>query len=164
MQAFLTGHRNIDRTRKRDIKRLIEAALYQYDIDRVYCGMARGFDLVAADVLQNLGIKVFAVLPCRPQFQCYKWTKDDKDYYNKVLNLCTNKVVLTDKYYDGCLNQRNLWMIARSQVCISCYDGRKSGGTYHAINHSRHLDRINFDPVLKQISLIERAYVQLNLF
>lgn len=162
MKAFLTGHRSFSMYYRPGIEKLISAVLYEYDIEGIYCGMAMGFDLIAANELMNQGIKVFAVIPFKNQTE--RWTRENKKRYERILKLCTTKTILNEHYREGCLFDRNLWMIKRSQLCISAWDGRTKGGTYHAINHSKHMNRVNLNLESNDIEFVDAKFNQLSLF
>ncbi len=103
-------------------------------------GMAQGFDMIGAEVLQKLrdeegvDIKIIAVIPCLNQADI--WGVSYKQKYNHLVNKCDDKVVLSDKYYAGCMMDRNKFMVDNSSIVLACFDG-SSGGTGNTVNYAR---------------------------
>ncbi|MCT7977677.1 SLOG family protein [Laspinema olomoucense] len=158
--AFFTGHRTIPLSVTPGIEQLVAIANKQ-GVEHFYIGMALGTDQLTAQILSKMQLPWTAVVPCRDQDKF--WSQSQKQKYHHILSLAPDKIYLADKYYTGCLNQRNLWMINNSQLCLSVWDGRQHGGTFHAVNQARrkNLTIINFHP---QKHLIEPVLIQLSLF
>ena len=109
-----------------------------------YCtGMAEGFDMIGTEILIDLRneykIKIIGVLPCLGQE--VKWNPVQQSRYRKILSHCDEIIVLSDHYYDGCMNKRNKFMTKCSSVCFACWDGKPSGTgntvRYAKENHNR---------------------------
>jgi uncharacterized phage-like protein YoqJ len=157
--AFFTGHRTIPYSVKLGIEQLIAIAQKE-KIDHFYVGMALGTDQLAAQVLTKNSLPWTAVIPCRDQDKL--WTPGQKAKYHQLIQQANERIYLADDYYTGCLNQRNLWMIQHSQLCLSVWDGRRHGGTFHAVNNAqkKHLTVINFHPTKHWL---EPVHIQLQL-
>ena len=71
-----------------------------------YCGMAMGFDLLAAEAALSLqcelkDLQVIAVVPFRGQSD--RWGKEEQAKYDAILRIVDDVVVLSEQYYNGCL-------------------------------------------------------------
>lgn len=102
-----------------------------------YSGMAMGFDIIAAETVlflknaYNSPLKLVAVLPFAEQGNSF--TSFWKERYQRVLEQCDEKVILSDKYFSGCYQKRNEYMVNNSDYVLTWYDG-KSGGTRNTID------------------------------
>ena len=139
-----SGHRNL---RKYDFEysELHEAIydLLQAGIRRFYCGMAQGFDLEAAECLLSFkgqfDFELTAVIPCANQSDTF--SRENKGRYKKILGACSDEIVLNDRYFQGCMLQRNRYMVDSSEVLL-CFLRERSGGTFYTYNYAKKLKRI----------------------
>lgn len=114
------------------------------------CGMAEGFDLLAADAAMDLGLEVWAARP----WTGHKVGKDWQGIYEQVLGYATIiKVVTEASTYPGhwCMHARNKWMVDNSNVVLSYMNPEKqSGGTFQCVKYAKSVGRpvanIFFDP------------------
>lgn len=144
--AAFSGHREINTSDKeRVIKQLKRAIIKCYDqgIRNFYCGMAVGFDLLAAETILSLknkyeDISLTAVIPFRGQTSRFK--NEDKVKYNDILKQASHIFVLSEQYYDGCLLRRNDFMIENSSKLIAYYNGRYGGGTFYTCRKAKKLN------------------------
>lgn len=113
---------------KHDLEKLFENAIKE-GYTTFLNGMAEGFDMICAEILLNLkkkhNIRVIAVVPCLGQE--LKWKFSQQERYNNILNQCDNKIVLSPKYTQTCMNERNKFMVNNSNICIACWNGKPSG-------------------------------------
>lgn len=105
-----------------------------------YCGMAMGFDIIAAEAvvllkksLKDQKIKLVCVIPFRGQAQ--KYTEEWRKRFNEVLCCADEIMCLSDDYYRGCFQKRNEYMIDRSDIVITWFDGKK-GGTANTLKYA----------------------------
>lgn len=103
------------------------------------CGMALGFDMMCAELVLELKktyphIKLIGALPCRNQ-SC-KWNSIQKQRYNKILTQLDDIRCIYEEYIDGCMQERNDYMINNSSLVIALYDG-KGGGTGYTIKRAK---------------------------
>jgi uncharacterized phage-like protein YoqJ len=104
-----------------------------------YCGMAMGFDMLAAEIVQSFkNLSVIACLPCREQADKYPYS--ERLRYNKILKNCIDVVTLSDEYYNGCMFARDRYIVEKSDVLL-CYLRKKKGGTFYTYNYAKSLDR-----------------------
>ena len=92
--------------------------------------MAEGFDMIGAETLIELrktykDIKIFTIIPCKDQEK--KWKIEQQKRYHNILKQYDEVIVLSEKYTDTCMNERNEYMVKHSSVLIACYNGKPSG-------------------------------------
>jgi hypothetical protein len=120
--------------------------LYQEKkIDRVIQGMAAGADLIAGAMALNYDIPVVSVRPWAGHSVPAEWQSD----YDCLMN--ESEVVTLDPSIkfpgDYVYFNRNKWMMDRGDIIVSIWDGRKSGGTWHAIQYAKTIGKpiYNYD-------------------
>lgn len=105
-----------------------------------YTGMAMGFDIIAAEtvlLLKNaypdLPIRLICVVPFEGQENTFisYW----KERYYNVIDNCDEKIVLSDSYFSGCYQKRNIYMVNNSDCVLTWFDG-KSGGTKNTLDYA----------------------------
>ena len=144
--AAFTGHRSLPYGRTADIKAALTELIREWHgegITNYICGMALGFDLIAAEcVLQAKrdfnDITLTAVIPFRDQ--CGMWCWRDRQHYHAVLRQADFSILLSERYYKGCLLVRNDFMLSHAGRIVACYDGRRRGGTFYTCNRARAMN------------------------
>ena len=137
-----TGHRDIAQDEKQEVKRQLECVLRTLigkGIRYFGSGGARGFDLMAADVVLQLKkefphIRLIMVLPCRNQTRGWRW--EDIRHYERILPQADKVVYVQEKYSPGCMQKRNRHLVNYSSVCVA-YCTRDTGGTANTIRYAR---------------------------
>ena len=132
-----TGHRSVPYAQTGIVKYRLQNAVrrfYNNGFRIFYCGMAVGFDLLAAEVVLSLkeelkDIKLVAAVPFKNQY-C-KFLREDKRRYFDVLQKVDEVITLSEEYYKGCLLRRNDFMLENSSGLIAFYNGEQKGGTYY---------------------------------
>ena len=152
MRVALTGHRP-QRLRLPDdetdtaweeiknwiIKQLIETIEVSYLSNEkldIYCGMASGSDFVFGMTAMFLKIntiiplQLHCILPCKNYNSSHKLYQDMKMYADEW-------VELSDKFYNGCDNARDQYMVNHCDVLLAIWDGNKSGGVWSTIRKAQ---------------------------
>ena len=130
-----SGHRLLGKDFcEKDLEKSVSEAI-EKGAKTFYCGMAMGFDLVAAECVlkekeKNSEIRIVACVPCYGQERGY--SERDKRRYAEILKKCDEKVVLSDSYYNGCMQKRNEYMAERSDALIA-YCRKQTGGTVYTV-------------------------------
>ena len=132
-----TGHRSVPYAQKGIVRFRLQNAVkkfYNNGYRIFYCGMAVGFDLLAAEVVLSLkeelkDIKLVAAVPFKKQY--FKFSREDKKRYFEVLQKVDEVIILSEEYYKGCLLRRNDFMLENSSGLIAFYNGEQKGGTYY---------------------------------
>lgn len=137
-----TGHRNILADHESCLWDLTQRAVislakrgYRYFI----AGGALGFDTLAAEVvlaLRDMGypeIKLILAIPC--EGQAAAWSAEDVKKYDQIRADADEVRVLAPRYYDGCMQARNRYMVDRASVCIA-YLTETRGGTAGTVRYA----------------------------
>lgn len=132
-----TGHRVLRDLDAALLDRVI-ADLIKSGCKRFYCGMAKGFDLAAAETVIALkksypGVELVACIPCGSQSLSY--SASDKRRYNRILDFCSETITLSCDYYKGCMHVRDRFMVDNSDIVLS-YLREKRGGTYYTVSYA----------------------------
>lgn len=103
-----------------------------------YCGMAAGFDIIAAECVLafkkiNKNIRLVCAIPYLGHDKSLneEWHKR----YNKVILHSDEIVYTSDCYHPACFSYRNRYMVDVSDCVICWYDG-KTGGTLNTIKYA----------------------------
>lgn len=133
-----TGHRILQKDFDYNLLDRVIYNLIQGGTENFFCGMAMGFDLAAAEsVLQykkDFNIRLIACIPCLGQEE--KYSEKNRERYAAILEKCDEKVVFSDKYFDGCMFVRDRYMVDNCDVLVT-YQRRKSGGTSYTVNYAK---------------------------
>lgn len=133
-----TGHRDINE--QLDAEFLTECLQEFIDsgYDTFLSGMARGFDLIAADAVlklkeKNGHIKLIACVPCPEQSKYYP--SEEKEKYDRILPLCDGVETVSAHYYNGCMQRRDRFMVDNSSLLIA-YSRTREGGTFYTLSYA----------------------------
>lgn len=150
-----TGHRpdkiggyNLPNPTYNHICQNIERILKEAKPDKVISGMALGVDQWAAHIAYRLKIPFIAAIPFINQES--KWPIKSQEMYHKLLNVASEKIVVSEGTYSSKKMQtRNEWMVNRCDALIAVWDG-SSGGTGNCINYAKSINKpiIYIDPRL----------------
>ena len=145
-----TGHRIIPLVRQEEVRARLTTTVafaYKSGMTRFYCGMALGFDLMAAEVVLSLkeqfpDIRLIAVVPFSGQSD--RWDSSEQERYHRILDKADKVVTLSENYFRGCLLRRNDYMLSHSCGVIAYFDGKPNGGTFYTV---RKAGRMKMDVV-----------------
>lgn len=111
-------------------------------------GGAIGFDTLAARTIIRLRkeypqIRLILALPCPPEEQTLKWSAKQTKEYHEILELADDVKILSDRYTDNCMLDRNRYMIDNSRKLIY-YLRSDRGGTKYTVDYaqSRNIELI----------------------
>lgn len=146
----ITGHRpnklygyNINSDKYSNIRNIIDNIIENlnnkgYDKIITYNGGALGIDQIFAEEMIKLKEKYnlynIIAIPCVGQES--KWPIIDKERYYNIINKMDKKIILYDKYTHSCMNNRNKYMVDRSNYVFSFWDGELKGGTYNCVKYA----------------------------
>jgi uncharacterized phage-like protein YoqJ len=132
--ASFTGHRSIKRTDISQLQKELDATisgLIGKGVLFFMSGGAVGFDTLAANAAlkareHNPSVKLILALPCTNQDS--RWREADKQAYRHLLDNADEIIYVSEQpYFDGCMAQRNLYLIEHSSVCIAYMTHGRSG-------------------------------------
>ena len=133
-----TGHRSsFEGIDAEKLKERI-ASLAEEGFDTFYCGMALGFDMLCAkavlELKEKFPVRLIACVPCADQSKRYPPAQ--KRRYEALLAAADERVVLHEKYVDGCMFERNRYMVDRSEAVVA-FLRRQRGGTFYTVQYAR---------------------------
>lgn len=135
-----TGHRVLSGDFDLPLLERVTEGLIRRGVDTFYCGMAKGFDLFAGEIVLKLkgryDVKLICCIPYRGQAEYFN--ASDKERYENILAYCDQKIVLSEEYNRWCMHARDRYMVENSGTVI-CYLRKQSGGTYYTVNYARSL-------------------------
>jgi uncharacterized phage-like protein YoqJ len=141
--CVFTGHRELDvdfsaKKLRKSIEELIKQGVIFF-----YNGMAKGFDLVAAEEVLKLKkkypqIKLIACIPCYGQEKYF--CEKDKKRYRSILKKADESITLSQSYYTGCMQVRDRYMVERANVMIA-YCKKKEGGAAYTVRIFEKLNK-----------------------
>lgn len=138
-----TGHRSVPTDKTEELRRRVaEGIRYLRDnmsITTYYAGGALGFDSLEAEAVieqkkSQPDIRLVIVIPCRDQAD--RWSAADKARYDRINGSADEVICLAERYYRGCMHQRNRYMVDHSRACI-CYLTEQTGGTAYTVQYAR---------------------------
>ena len=143
VSVAFTGHRFISFEKQTELRKQLRRIIieqYKQGMTNFFCGMAIGFDLLAAEIVLSLkescpSLNLVAVIPFRGQAE--KWNSQHQARYRAVLDKADKVFVLSENYYNGCLLRRNDFMLAHVCRLISYFDGEPKGGTYYTFQKAK---------------------------
>lgn len=139
LSCAFTGHRIIrEDFNSLLFERTVENLITQ-GVTTFYSGMAMGFDLIAADAVlkekeRNSQIKLIACVPCPEQQRNYPLTEKKK--YERIIALCDEVVILSERYYKGCMLARDRYMVDNCDVVLA-YMNKLDGGTAYTVRYAQ---------------------------
>ncbi len=133
-----SGHRELDADFDRSLLERVVESLIKRGTDTFLCGMARGFDLAAAETVlkfkEKYGVKLVACIPYEGQADYF--SSSDRERYENILRYCDEKRVFAEKYNRYCMFARDRYMADNSSVLV-CYLRKNSGGTFYTVNYAK---------------------------
>lgn len=140
-----TGHRFISDERVEEVRESVNneiRLLYSKGFRNFFCGMALGFDMLAAEEVLKLkeelpAILLVATVPYREQNE--RWSANQKKRYLEILEKVDDVIVLSEHYYNGCFLKRNDFMLDHVAVLLAYFDGKPKGGTFYTVRNARRL-------------------------
>ena len=140
----LTGHRTIgDDFSEQKLKDIFIELIREQNVRTFYCGMAIGFDLIACEILCDLravypDLRVVACVPCPEQAE--KFSFFNKRTYERLLNACDEKVIVSPKYDRACMHIRNRYMVDRAAFLVA-YCNKTTGGSASTVRYAEKKSR-----------------------
>ena len=132
-----TGHRVLKKDFSDERLSEIIDKLIENEYKTFLVGMAIGFDLKVFEILQTkkkYNIDVIACVPCKDQDKFFN-LKQKEQYKNAIEN--ADKVIyLSEEYFDGCMQKRNMYMVDNSSIVVA-YMYAEIGGTKHCVNYAK---------------------------
>ena len=136
-----TGHRNLPPCQIPRIKEKLQKTitiLYAQGYRTFLCGMAIGFDLLAAEVLQEAKLRFpeLRIVACIPFIgQELRFSESDRQRYAFAVSHADERIIISRTYNKKSYILRNLYMLENSSVLVAFFDQNiRMGGTFFTYN------------------------------
>jgi len=149
-----TGHRDLScdiEDLKKRVYNALERAIVNAGITEFYNGGAVGWDMLTAQEVLKLRekyshIKLHMILPCSPESQSYNWTPEQKKAYFSILEQADSIEQISERYFDGCMKQRNTRLVELSDCCFCYWNRTFRSGTAQTVRMAqrKHIMIVNF--------------------
>ncbi len=141
LTVCFTGHRDIPEEHALKLPSVLYEVLEKLiaqGAQDFYAGGAIGFDTLSALCVLDLKethpeLKLHLILPCRNQ-TAY-WDSASIKVYNYIQKHADTTEYISDKYYSGCMHERNRRLVDCSQICVAYLTGG-NGGTAYTCNYA----------------------------
>ena len=139
-----TGHRVIDKNQIESLYKKLDRTVEGFisaGITTFLAGGALGFDTLAAlTVLDKRekypNVRLIICIPCPDQSR--SWSERDRAIYDGILSRADGTVLVSDRYFKGCMHLRNRYMADNSQYCIAyCLDENGKSGSAYTLNYAK---------------------------
>lgn len=133
------------------------AALTAAGVTDYYSGGADGTDCWAAEIVlslreKNPALKLHCILPCKEQAE--KWDAVAQKRYYSILQRADSVTYVSQKYYDGCMIDRNHRLVESAGLLLAVYNGVRRSGTGSTVHYARKMGReiIVIDPLTRTVT------------
>lgn len=138
LRCSFTGHRLLGEDFDEKLLENVILSLIKRGTESFYCGMAKGFDMKAAEIVlsykESYGLELTACIPYDGQGE--NMNKTDRARYLNILENCDEKIVFSPHYNIQCMHARNRFLVENCDVLIS-YLRKESGGTFYTVNYAK---------------------------
>lgn len=122
-----------------EIAKLVDAGYTDF-----FTGMAEGTDTWAALAVlalkkENPALKLHCILPCEGQAD--KWPTSARELYSSILEQADEIVYVSREYHDGCMLERNRYLVDHVACLLAVYNGEWRGGTAMTVRYARKLGK-----------------------
>lgn len=134
-----TGHRTYRGEADAALHSLLRE-LYAEGARTFLSGMAVGFDLAAAEAVIALraecrDVRLVAVIPFAGQAQGFSLA--ERQRYERVLTAADEQITLSPRFYQGCYQVRNHFLVDHAATLVAWYNGSR-GGTQQTFLSALH--------------------------
>ncbi len=130
--ACFTGHRTYDGSRNEELQAAIRE-LYERGYRTFLCGMAVGFDLIAAECALSLrgelkGLQVVAVVPFKDMQS--RFSQSQCALFERICKEADEVITIATQYSPSVYMTRNNYLIDNSSAVIAYFTGERGGTAY----------------------------------
>ena len=134
-----TGHRTYEGEAEQELADVVRE-LYADGYRAFLCGMARGFDLAAAEAVLRLreelaDVKLVAVVP----FEGFRlhFRGEELELYDEVMDAADERVTVSEYSGGRGFFERNNFLVDNSSYVVAWWDGIPKGGTHYTVQRAR---------------------------
>ena len=134
---------------------MVEELMYE-GYDHFISGMADGADLDFASSVATLSnnfenIVLESALPY--PLRTPTIPSENDMIRNTLVNQSQKITVVSPKYFNGCMQKRNRYMVDSSDLVLAVWNGEKRGGTWYTIDYAFKKGKPIIYIMLKELSL-----------
>lgn len=138
-----SGHRSIFPEISDSLSQRLEVCVDWLHISKgvtdFYAGGCTGFDTIAAQTVLKYrethpAARLIVVIPYRNQAKAR--SEKERTEYDRIKAYANEVVCLSERYFRGCMHQRNRYMVDHSSVCV-CYLTQEQGGTASTVRYAQ---------------------------
>ncbi len=123
----------------KQIKKLAERGVTDF-----LCGMAQGADLWCAGIVLGLRVdrpvlRLHCILPYKGYAN--EWPESYYRHYYSFLMQADSIHYVNREYREGCMLERNHFMVEHASMLLAVYNGTQRSGTGATVNYARQLGR-----------------------
>lgn len=123
----------------KEISKLVDAGYTDF-----LSGMAEGADTWAALAVlalkkENSALQLHCVLPCEGQAD--GWSASARELYFSILERADEIIYVSREYHDGCMLDRNRYLVDHTACLLAVYNGERRSGTAMTVRYARKLGR-----------------------
>ncbi len=120
------------------------AALVDNGITDFLSGMAQGTDQICAALVlaqreKNPALRLHCILPCMGQDA--KWPDSARKRYRSIIQRADSRFYVSREYHEGCMLERDRFLVERADCLLAVYDGEQRGGTAMTVRYAKKLGR-----------------------
>lgn len=144
MILAVTGHRpdKLGGYSKDVFAKLVSFAAQKLELlspEKVFTGMALGWDQAVAVACVDLGLPFVACAPCDNQER--PWRQESKNLHRNLLRLASEVVVVSPgNYASWKMQARNVYMVDRCDTVLALWDG-SDGGTANCVRYAESVGK-----------------------
>ncbi|MBQ3204435.1 MAG: DUF1273 family protein [Alistipes sp.] len=134
-----TGHRTYEGEAQQELAAVLRE-LYAEGYRTFLSGMARGFDLAAAEAVMQLreefaDVQLIAVVP----FEGFRshFRGEDLEIYDRVIDAADERITVSEHRGGSGFFERNDFLADNSSYVVAWWDGIPKGGTYYTVQRAR---------------------------
>jgi len=126
------GKDQLSKAMKKQLREVILGLIEQEQVRHFICGMERGVDLWAAEIILEFRQCYPITLECAisHEEQAAVWEEGDRNRFFRLIEKADRETMVHTRYREDCVEKRNEYMLNQSDYLISA----SSGFTLH--NHS----------------------------
>ncbi len=138
-----TGHRILKVTDElKTSLRSVLVGLIESNALEFFAGGALGWDMLCEETVIELKkqyeVRLHLVLPCPVGELTTKWVYARKDRFDRILCSADSVTILSDNYYDGCMRERNAYLVEHCSQCVCCFNEKHSrSGTAQTVRMAK---------------------------
>ncbi len=83
-----------------------------------------------------------------------KWSESARKRYRSIVQQADLRFYVSREYHDGCMLERDRYLVEHASVLLAVYNGEQRGGTAATMRYAQKMGReiIVIDPITRSVS------------